>query len=313
LDKQDEKKILVTGASGLLGHKFVEQTMERFAGYKIIPTHRTRSLFFHSVRMDITNERSVLRIFEKFRPNVVVHTAAETNVDRCEIEKKHALKVNAEGTKIVAEACRRVGAKIVYISTDYVFNGEKGLYTEEDEAYPVNNYGFSKFKGENYVAELCPNYLIVRSSVLFGWHTWKLNFVTWVINSLKRGKQIQVVDDHFNSPTLADNLAEALLEVIRKDLKGLYHIAGRERINRFEFALKIAESFDLEENLIKPIKMDQLKVWVAKRPRDSSLCVDKVRKKLKVKLLNIEESLDKMRKEAKNERNHSARWSWDKA
>ena len=147
--------------------------------------------------------------------------------------------------------------------------------------------------------KICEDYVIVRTSVLYGWHRWKPNFVTWVITSLKSGKQITVVNDHYNSPTLASNLAEAILEVIEKDLRGLYHISGRERINRFEFALKIAENFDLDSSLVKPIKMNELKVWVAKRPIDSSLCVNKIQKELKVKLLNVEEGLCTMREEAR--------------
>ena len=293
------KKILVTGASGLLGHSIVKQAKKHFKTYKIIPTHRTRPFFSESVKMNIINENDVLQVFKKFSPNVVVHTAAETNVDKCETDRKYASKVNTVGTKIIAEACRKVGAKIVYVSTDYVFNGEKGFYKEEDKPHPINYYGLTKLRGENYVMKLCEDHVIARTSVLYGWHRWKPNFVTWTITSLKTGRRITVVNDHFNSPTLADNLAEAILEVIEKDLIGLYHISGRERINRFEFALKIAKNFDLDSSLIKPIKMDQLKVWVAKRPRDSSLCVNKIQKELKVKLLNVEEGLCTMREEAR--------------
>ena len=173
------------------------------------------------------------------------------------------------------------------------------LYKEEDEPHPINHYGLTKLMGESYVMKLCEDPVIARTSVLYGWHRWKPNFVTWVITSLKTGKQINVVNDHYNSPTLADNLAEAILEVIENDLRGLYHVSGRERINRFEFALKISENFDLDSSLVKAMKMDQLKVWVAKRPRDSSLCVNKIQKEVKVKLLNVEEGLCRMREETR--------------
>lgn len=159
-------------------------------------------------------------------------------------------------------------------------------------------YGLTKLEGERYVAQACEDYVIVRTSVLYGWHPWKPNFVKWVIESLRKAKQISVVNDHFNSPTLAGNLAEVMLEIIDRDLKGLYHEAGSERINRFEFALKIAETFDLDSSLIKPIKMSELKAWAAKRPEDSSLCVDKIQKEVKTKLLNVKEGLRKMGEEA---------------
>lgn len=303
-------KILVTGSSGLLGSKIVEQAREHF---KAIPTHRTKSLFPNSVEMNITDEGNVLRVFNKFKPDIVVHTAAETNVDRCEVNKEHAWKVNVEGTRNIAMACNEVGSKIVYVSTDYVFEGEKGLYTEEDEPNPINYYGLTKLKGEKYVAQVCRDHVIVRTSVLYGWHPWKPNFVKWVISSLKEGKQVNVVDDHYNSPTLADDLAEVILEIIEKDLKGLYHTAGSERIDRFEFALKVAETFNLDSSLIKPIKMSELKLWVAKRPRDSSLCVDKIQKELRTKLVNVKEGLRRMEGKFRDEGDNFTWWIWNKA
>ena len=183
----------------------------------------------------------------------MVHTAAETNVDRCEVNREHAWKVNVKGTRNIAEVCNGISAKVVYVSTDYVFDGGKGSYTEDDESNPVNYYGLTKLEGERCVTEICADHVIIRTSVLYGWHPWKPNFVKWVIESLREAKQISVVNDHFNSPTLADNLAEVMLEIIDRNLRGLYHTARRERINRFEFALKIAETFDLDSNLIKSI------------------------------------------------------------
>lgn len=129
------EKMLITGASGLLGSKIVEQAKEHFT---VIPTHRTKMLFINSVKMNIMDESEVLRVFSKFRPDTVVHTAAETNIDRCEVDKKHAWRVNVEGTRNIAKICNRIGVKIVYVSTDYVFGGEKGLYIEEDEPNPAN-------------------------------------------------------------------------------------------------------------------------------------------------------------------------------
>jgi len=297
-------KILITGTSGLLGSKIVEKAIGH---YKVIPTYGTKPLFPNSVETNITDESDVLLVFNKFRPDIVIHTAAETNVDRCEVDREHARKVNAEGTGNIARICNKMGAKIVYVSTDYVFGGEKGLYTEEDEPNPISYYGLTKLEGEKYVAEICEDHVIVRTSVLYGWHPWKPNFVKWVIKSLRERKQISVVNDHFNSPTLADNLAEVMLGIIEKDLKGLYHTAGRERINRFEFTLKIAETFGLDSSLIKPTKMSELKTWVAKRPRDSSLCVDKIQKELKTKLLNVKEGLRTMKEKMGHEGNNFTR------
>jgi len=287
--------MLVTGASGLLGNKIVEHAKN---DYKLVPIYKTKPLHSNSLKLDITDVAEVSNLFSRFKPTVVIHTASETNVDKCETEKVHAWKVNVEGARNIADACQKVNAKLVAISTDYVFDGEKGLYTEEDTPNPINYYGVTKLEGEKQVINYCKNYAILRTSVLYGWHPWKQNFATWVINKLRQQQEINIVEDHYNTPTLADNLAEMALEVAEKDLQGLYHASGNERISRYEFAKKIAETFGLNSDLIKPVKTSQMAAWTAKRPRDSSLDTGKIRKQLKTKPLNITEGLNKMREEA---------------
>ncbi len=287
------ERMIVTGTSGLLGSKIAERAEERFS---VCRTHLTHPVFSDSIKMNVTNEDEVQQVFSKVKPDIVVHTAAVTNVDKCEVNKNHASKVNAEGTGILAEACNKIGARIIYISTDYVFDGKKGLYTEDDEPNPINHYGLTKLTGERYVTDICEPFAILRTSVLYGLHSEKSNFAKWVIKSLTRGKPIDVVEDHYNSPTLADNLADVILEIVDKRLEGVYHTAGSKRISRYGFALKIAENFDLDESLIKPIKMRELKAWTAKRPKDSSLCVDKVKKKINKELLGVTQGLKEMNK-----------------
>lgn len=286
------EKILVIGGNGLLGSKIVKLAQTK---YDCVSTHRTCAIHPSSLKLDITSQDEVFHVFKTVKPNIIMHVAAETNVDRCETDRNWAWKVNAEGTANVAEACGEMNLKLVYVSTDYVFDGERGLYMEQDTLNPINYYGLTKLKGEEFVRERCKDYLIARTSVLFGWHPWKKNFATWAIEALRCGKRIEVVDDHFNSPTLADNLSEALLELVEKDFNGIYHTAGSERISRYEFVVKIAKIFDLDIGLVKPIKMKELKAWVAKRPRDSSLCIDKARRELKTKFFDVKESLEFMK------------------
>jgi len=288
------EKILVTGASGLLGSKIVRLAE---GGYEIIPTHHQRSLFSNSVEMDITKIEEVFKVIRKLKPDVLMHAAGETNVDRCETDKESAWKANVEGTKNIAEACRKSGVKLIYISTDYVFDGEKGLYTEDDPVNPINYYGLTKLKGEEIVEKNCEKYAIARASAIYGWHPWKSNFATWIISSLRQGINMNIVEDHYDSPTLAENLAEIILKMVEKEVTGIYNTAGSERINRYNFALNIAKIFNLNKNLITPIKMKDLRAWVAKRPRDSSLIVDKAQRELGVKLLNTEEGLMRMKEQ----------------
>jgi len=291
-----KRKLVVTGASGLLGNKIVELAKENF---EVTPIHNTKPLHSNSLTLDITDAAEVSSLFSRLKPTAVIHTASETNVDKCEMEKEHAWKTNVEGARNIAETCQKVNAKLVAISTDYVFDGEKGLYSELDKPDPVNYYGLTKLEGEKQVINHCKNYAVLRTSVLYSWHPWKQNFATWVINKLKQQQEITVVEDHYNTPTLADNLAEMALEVAEKDLQGVYHASGNERISRYEFAKQIAKTFGLNLDRIKPVKMSQMTAWTAKRPRDSSLDTGKIQKQLKTKPLNITQGLTKMKEEAK--------------
>jgi len=289
-------RLLITGASGLLGSKLQKIAEGKF---NLILLHNTRPLSPNSLELDITNQKEVAKLFNDLRPEIVIHTASETNVDKCELQKEHAWKTNVEGTCNIARACKEIDAKLAYISTDYVFDGEKGNYKEEDKPNPISYYGITKLEGENQVIQNCNDHVILRTSVIYGWHQWKQNFATWVINQLRQNKEITVVDDHYNTPTLADNLAEMTIEALQSDLHGLYHASGIEKISRYDFAIQIAGTFRLNPNLVKPIKMSQLTAWVAKRPRNSSLNMDKIQKHLKTKPLNITDGLNKMRQKEK--------------
>ena len=286
------EKVLITGASGLLGGKLVNVLSKL---YEVIPTHRTEALHPNSIRMNISDRDEVFNVLSQLHPDTVIHTAAETNVDKCETNKEWAWNVNAAGTRNIAEACSKIGAKLVYISTDYVFDGEKGLYSEEDEANPINYYGVTKLKGEDFVKQFCEDFIITRTSVLYGWHHKKLNFATWVIDSLRSRRRISVAEDHYNSPTLADDLAEMIRRLVRSNASGVYHTAGGQRVSRYNLALKIAEIFDLNTSFLEPVKMSNLKAWVAKRPRDSSLSLEKIRKEVGIEPLSLDEALKKMR------------------
>ena len=246
----------------------------------------------NELALDITERRAVESI-ARAEPSVIVHTAAETNVDLCETDHEHARTINVEGTANIVEGCVKVGAKLIFISTDYVFDGTKGNYSEADQPNPIGFYGTSKLEAERIVISKLPKALIMRTSVLYGWHPSKLNFATWIIKGLREHQTLRVVNDHTNSPTLADNLARAVRAAIERASEGLLHVAGRERINRFDFAHKIAKNFDLDESLLVPVEMCDMS-WVAKRPRDSSLDVAKAEKELGIELLGVNRGLEEM-------------------
>lgn len=265
-------KILVVGGSGLLGvkvHKLLEENNhDVYVTYHQNPIEKENCF-----QLDITKKDDVLNIFKKINLEVVILAAAYTDVDGCEKNKEKAFEVNVKGTINVANTVEKMGIKLVYVSTDYVFDGKKGLYKEEDPVNPINYYGQTKLEGEESVKNICNNYIIARTSVIYGSN--KRNFVTWVIEKLKNKEPIRIVTDQFVSPTLNIDLAEQILGLINKDVRGIFHTAGGQRISRYEFCRIIADVFGLDKNLINPIKMEDMS-WIAKRPVDSSLDVSKI-------------------------------------
>jgi dTDP-4-dehydrorhamnose reductase len=289
-------KIFITGASGLMGSKVAEVALARgddvFSGYA-----RNEPKIGRAVRFDLMDESGIYDLVDRIRPDVIIHSAALTDVDRCEREMKLAYKMNVEGTRAIAKAAEKAGAFMVYISTDYVFDGERGLYREDEKADPVSYYGKSKLLGE----EFCQG-CIARTCVIYGSRpaSGKVNFALWLIESLRSGKQVRVVTDQFITPTLNTNLAKMVLEAADRRLSGIYHLAGATRVSRYEFALQLAKAFGLKADLILPSRMDDLK-WDARRPKDSSLDTSKAKGALANKPLALEESLQILKEELKNE------------
>jgi len=288
-------KLLITGASGLLGHKVAQLALkQKHEVYSIYKDHPIN--LGTPIKLDLNNLNEIARVIIKLKPHAIIHTAAYTNVDGCEINKDIAWKVNAEATKHIAIASTNMNAHLTYVSTDYVFDGEKGLYSEEDEPNPESYYGYTKLKGEELTKEHSQEWCITRTSVIYGWgQTQKLNFATWIINNLKQQKEVKILTDQYVSPTLNSNLAEMLLEIVSRRITGIFHTAGATRASRHEFALKLAQIFELNTNLIKPAKMNELP-WKAKRPKDSSLNVSKASALLNAKPLKLNEALKRMKR-----------------
>ena len=287
-------KLLITGASGLLGSKLTELALARshqvYAMGIQLPTHGI------PVQLDISDKNRVERTLTRIMPEDVIHTAALTDVDKCETERDLAYKINAEATDHIAEATARIGAHLTYVSTDYVFDGEQGFYREEDETNPISYYGYTKLKGEEFTKEHAGKWCIARISVLYGWSGNKQNFATWLINSLKQKKEIKVLEDQYVSPTLNTNLAEMLLEISDRKILGTLHTAGATRIGRYEYALKLADVFSLDTHSMKPARTEEM-AWKAKRHRDSSLDVNKATPLLEHKPLTLDQALEIMKGE----------------
>jgi len=300
-------RLLVIGGSGLLGFKVAELAVDEFEAYSTYNFRPAKLEGCNFVKLDKTLRDDTLAMVKKIKPDVVIDTAALHDVDYCETHRDEAWKVNVEGTRNVADACKKVGAKMIFISTDYVFDGKKGFYSEDDAPNPLHYYAQTKLEGENVVKGAGIKYAIARPSVIYGWNPSELaglksssgksmNFVIWAVNKLKKKEEINIVTDQYSSPTLADNLAEVLLVLSKSKKQGVYHTAGKSCLNRFTFAKKIAEVFEFDGSLIKPVTSDMFK-QVAERPKRCCLDVSKAERELKVKFLTVEEGLMRMKEQ----------------
>lgn len=272
-------KVLITGASGLLGGKLAE--LATASGQKVYSLYNSHPCAYGKPqRIDITDPTAVGKVFADTTPDVVFHTASITDVDLCETNPELAMKVNGEATGLISKTCQETGGYLIYVSTDYVFDGIRGQYSEEDKPAPINTYGRSKLLGEEEMKRNCSQGCIARTSVVYGWgRSYRPNFATWVHSKLAANEQVRVVRDQFASPTLNTHLAGMLLEVAERRIQGILHVAGSTRISRYEFAVMLAKQFGFNENLLNPVQAETTG-WKARRPHDSSLNVSKAQKLL---------------------------------
>ncbi len=289
-------KLLVTGASGLYGSKLVEVASAK--NFEVYPSDIQNFSANNFVKMDVSDKNSVDEVFRSIKPHVVVHAATLTDVDKCELNKELAWKINVEGTKNIVDASKNNDAFLIYISTDYVFNGSEGFYKENDPFDPINYYGLTKVKAEENVKNALISYCIARPSVIYGSvpAAGKVNFALWLINKLRTGEKVNVVTDQWNSPTLNSSLAEMTLEIIERRLTGIFHLSGATRINRYDFGKLIGQTFGLDDSLINPVESASFN-WPAKRPMDSSLDTSKAQQILSNKPFEIVSALKRLRKE----------------
>ena len=273
------KKVLITGSNGLLGQATVRLFRK---DVEVIGCDIGSAAvdYFHPpqryIQLDLTDRGRVKSQLSGLKPEIIINTAAFTDVDGCESKTEACWLINAKAIEEMIDVSQAFSPLFVQISTDYVFDGNSGPYRETDTPKPLGYYGLSKYAAEKTIRNSNLEYIIARSMILFGWgKDVRLNFVTWVVDQLKKRKKIRVVNDQIGNPTYTDDLAEALLRLIRKEEYGLFHIAGNEICSRFEFACKIAEIFDLDRSLIQEIKTSDLG-QKAPRPMNSSFVLDKL-------------------------------------
>lgn len=264
-------RLLLTGASGQLGRAFLAAAA---SAHEVIPLYHAPPADAPAARVaDLADPAGLRATVRDARPDWVVHAAAMTNVDACERDPALADRLNGHATGALARAAQEAGARFLYVSTDYVFDGSAGPYHEGDAPHPVQAYGRSKLLGEREALAASPRAVIARTAVVYGPH--KKNFVTWLLDELRAGRRVRIVEDQWVTPTHTRDLSEQLLALVQADAEGTYHTAGGEGCTRLAMAHAVADAFGLPRTLIDPIKTAELQ-WLAERPRDSRLDTTKI-------------------------------------
>ena len=260
-------RILVTGASGLFGLNLALETAKDHEVFGTVKDHAITTDAFSVLQTDLLVPGAVERLLDKTKPDWIIHCAALANVDACEANPALARQLNSELPKKLATYVGRGGARLVHVSTDAVFDGQRGDYTEEDLPNPLSVYAQSKLDGERAVAEANPRAIIARVN-LFGWSlTGKRSLAEFFFYNLSAGKRVMGFTDVYFCPLLANHLARVFLKMLASDLNGLYHVVSRDCFSKYDFGMMIAQRFDLDESLITPSSVEGAGLKAARSPK----------------------------------------------
>ncbi len=289
-------KVLITGSNGLLGQKLVDYCLSTKIDF--VPTSKgenrnSKCPDDRYVVMDITNREEVLKVISDVNPTHVIHTAAMTNVDQCELNPKDCELINVTATKYLVEACNKVNAHFQLLSTDFVFDGEKGNYSEEDEMNPLSAYAKSKVDAEAIVnKESTTDNSIVRTIIVYGnaENLTKSNIIAWAKSALEKGDPLTIVDDQFRAPTWAEDLAAGCMGVFENNQTGIFHVSGPETMSIFDLVLRIGKHFGLKTDQVSKISSSTLN-QAAKRPPKTGFDLSKAYGQIEYKPHTLEETL----------------------
>lgn len=290
--------LLITGIHGLVG-QYLIRILGRWPGQVIVTGRgpcRIPAEWMHNIRyeqMDITDPENIHDVFEKVRPDAVIHSAAEAQPDTCELHREQADLVNTKATGFLLEAAQKHGSFFTYVSTDFVFPGTGGPYKEEDETGPVNYYGLTKLRSEQLVRAYPHGWAIVRTVLVYG-NTLvgtRTNIITWVLGELQKGKPIRVVGDQIRTPTFAGDLAAALLLITKNKHQGVWHISGKDVLSPYDIALMVAERMRFDASLITKVDASTF-TQPAERPLRTPFNISKARELLGYAPIGFKEGME---------------------
>jgi dTDP-4-dehydrorhamnose reductase len=291
-------KILITGANGFLGLYLVEQLLEK--GYDVIATGRGESRLpfggrpgFTYASMDFTNMYDVHDVFETFKPEVVIHAGAQTKPDESELNQMETYLTNVEGTVNLLVNAAEIQSFFLFLSTDFIFDGEKGMYKEEDEGNPVNYYGRTKLEAEELVKDYEADWAIVRTVLVYGMPPeGRANILTIVSDKLRNGEVYNVVDDQVRTPTYIGDLASGIISILEKKAKGIFHLSGKDILTPYQMAIKTANYLGLDSSLINRVTASNF-TQPAKRPAKTGFDISKAKKEIGYDPISFEDGLVK--------------------
>jgi dTDP-4-dehydrorhamnose reductase len=293
-------KVVVTGSNGLLGQSLINLLLKEKEVYKVFGlsrgVNRSGRDDFSYISIDITNEKKLKEILLETEPNVIINTAAMTQVDDCEGDRKACDLLNVSVVEWLGEISEKIEAHLIHLSTDFIFDGIKGNYKETDVPNPLSYYGVSKLKSEEVLINSKISYTILRTILVFGkvYDMSRSNIVLWVKSMLEKGKEITIVDDQFRSPTYVEDLALACKIAMDKKAKGIFNISSNELLSVYEIVQQIADVFHLDKKLIKAISTSTLN-QTAPRPAKTGFDLSKTNRVLDFYPESFKESLEKFR------------------
>lgn len=299
----EKMKILVTGANGLLGQTITRQLLEK--KYDVVATGRgpdraevTPSAASYYKSIDITDGPAIEQYILDQKPTVIVHAAAMTQVDQCELHKQECYNINVTATRFIIDAAKAVGARFIFVSTDFIFDGNAGPYKEDDEPAPVNYYGSTKLVAEKAVMESGLDYAIARTILVYGVvpATGRSNIIGFVRDSLQANKPIKMVTDQVRTPTYVEDLARGIILIIEKNGKGIYHLSGEDLMTPYDIAVETAKFYGLNEALISKSTSDEIK-QPAVRPPKTGFDISKAKKELGYKPTSFKDGLKELFKD----------------
>jgi dTDP-4-dehydrorhamnose reductase len=302
-----EKRILITGSNGLLGQKLID-LLHQHPEVELIATSRGENKLadiypqVSFVPLDVTDRQQVMEVVSAYRPSHLVHTAAMTNVDECEAKREECWRLNVDAVRYLVQAAEENNVRLIHLSTDFVFDGENGPYSEEDAPNPVSFYGESKLAAEELVKQSSARWSIARTMLVYGIvHDYgRSNIVLWVKKNLEEGKDIKVVDDQYRCPTLAEDLAKGCWLIANQNAEGIFHISGKEVLTPFQMAHKVADYFGLDKSYIHWADSSTF-TQPARRPPRTGFIIEKAETQLGYHPVSFEEGIGVVARQTRQE------------